>query len=283
MQQWPLLFNLILAVIAGCNDYSDGPTDGAPASKPADSVSKTAVISMRPIGNAPTLTEDALKAFEQTHSCQLPADYRAFLLSSNGVFPSPDCVIFEEAGRKTASDVFCFFAIGDERAGLSMDWNHETYADRIPEGTLPIGRDSGGNLWLLSVRGADAGSIYFWDHGSYDNFDETDLSNWPQVATNFEEFRERLTEYDAALENGGVPSRYSLVKQAADGMVKHEPEFSARANPDFVWHCDCDDEGNVRMQFVRYEVHAVATHTCGYSRLRAINGFIKGGQTRLPE
>jgi hypothetical protein len=73
------------------------------------------------------------------------------------------------------------------------------------------------------------------------------------------------------------------VKQAADGMARRDSGFSTRANPEFVWHCDCNDEGKVRMQFVEYKIHAAVTHTCGYSRLCAIKGLIKEGQPRLPE
>ncbi|MEZ6058500.1 MAG: SMI1/KNR4 family protein [Planctomycetaceae bacterium] len=237
----------------------------------------------QPIGDTPPLTDAEISAFEKEHSLNLPKDYREFLLLNNGVFPTPDCVEFEEAGRKTASDVFCFFALGDERAGLSMDWHIETYADRIPRDTVPVGRDSGGNLWLLSVRSSDAGSIFFWDHGSFDTFDETDLSNWPKIASSFHEFQELLAPYDATIENGGVPSRYSLVTQAADGMAEQDTTFRTRDNPDYVWHCDCDERGDVSMQFVQYEIHAVAAHTCGYSRLCAIMGLVKGGQTRFPE
>jgi hypothetical protein len=66
-------------------------------------------IELEPIEGMPALTEDALKVVEQKYSCQLPEDYRKFLLENNGVFPTPDCVSFEEDGRTTASDVFCFF------------------------------------------------------------------------------------------------------------------------------------------------------------------------------
>lgn len=179
--------------------------------------------------------------------------------------------------------MFCFFAIADDRAWASMQWHYETYSGRLPKDTLPIARDSGGNLWLLSVRGDDAGSVYFWDHGSYDTFDETQLDHWPRVAASFQEFRDHLGTFDASVADKVVPSRYSLVKQATEGMAKNDSGFSPRADPGFVWHCDCDNDGNVKMQFVQYEVHAVATHTCGYSRLRAIKGLIKKGPTRLPE
>ncbi len=236
-----------------------------------------------PIADARKMTEESLQAFENKYSCKLPNDYREFLLLNNGAFPSPDCATFAEAGRKTASDVFCLFAIGDDRTSLSMEWHQETFSNRLPENTLPIGRDSSGNLWLISLRDDNSGAIFFWDHGSYDTFDETDIENWPKVASSFKEFLGNLNKHDASTEAVGVPSRYSLVRQATDGMIKHDSGFSTRGNPGFVWHCDCDAEGKVRMQFVQYEVHAVATHTCGYSRLCAIKGLIKGGQPRLPK
>lgn len=281
----PKLIVLFIAATwaIGCNRQSGNTPTDASATQPTMSESKPTMRKFDPIPDARKLTEESLLAIENKYSCQLPNDYREFLLLRNGAFPSPDCATFDEAGRKTASDVFCLFAIGDDRTSLSMEWHHETFSNRLPENTLPVGRDSCGNLWLISLRDDNTGAIFFWDHGSYDTFDETDLKNWPKVASNFNEFIGNLTEYDASAEVGGVPSRYSLVRQATDGMVKRDSGFSTQGNPGFVWHCDCDDEGNVRMQFVQYEVHAVATHTCGYSRLCAIKGLIKGGQPRLPE
>ena len=147
-----------------------------------DSVSNAEMPLLAPIGETEELTEESLRAIDQKYSCRLPDDYRRFLLQNNGGFPSTDCITFVEFGRKTASDVFCFFAFDDERPWASMDWHYETYSGRLPPETLPIGRDSCGNLWLLGVGGRGAGSVYFWDHGSYGTFDETDIKNWPRVA-----------------------------------------------------------------------------------------------------
>lgn len=241
------------------------------------------MLRLAPIADAPKLTVESLQAIEKKYACQLPIDYCEFLLSNNGAYPSLDCIVFQEAGRKTASDVFCLFAITEDRASLSLEWHYEIYSSRLPENSLPIGRDSSGNLWLIGLNGDNAGAIFFWDHGSYDTFDETELANWPKVAPSFHEFLSYLGTYDKSTEAPGVPSRYSLTRQATDAMVKRDSGFSTRSNPGFVWHCDCDDEGSVRMQFVQYEVHAACTHTCGYSRLCAIKRLIKGGQTRLPE
>jgi hypothetical protein len=281
-----LIATTVLA--AGCH-WSEGAAEESssvsntqPETPHATSGTEPEMPTLEPIADAAEVTEDSLHGIEQKYACHLPSDYRAFLLAHNGAFPSPACVTFKEAGRLTTSDVFCFFAMDDARDWASLEWHEETYRERLPKSTLPIGRDSCGNLWLLSLRRDDAGSIFFWDHGSYDTFDETDLEHWPKLAPSFTAFLGTLSPFNAAAEDG-VPSRYSLVKQAEEGMVKRDPSFSTRANPEYVWHCDCDGEGKVRMQFVQYDKHAIFTHTCGYSRLRALKGLIQGGRTRLPE
>ncbi len=283
MNAWRTLLALIVASAcnSGCGSPSTTPNGTAAAQSAAATNSETRT--MTPIDAAPKVTEEALQAVEKKYSCRLPDDYRRFLLQSNGGFPSPDCVVFTEADLKTASDVFCFFAIGDERSWASLEWHCDTFSGRLPKGTLPIARDSCGNLWLLSVGSTSPGAVFFWDHGSYETFDETDLAQWPRVATNFHAFRESLIPYDANATNKAVLSRYALVKQATEGMAKKDDGFSTRANPEYAWHCDCTDGGDVRMQFVAYEVHAAVTHTDGYSRLRALKGLIKQGPPRLPK
>ena len=284
MNPWrtPITVVLVAACMSGCNAHSDKPADTA-ATQPAASTPSPRCQLSRSLTAFPTLTEDTLKAVEKKYAIQLPGDYRKFLLENNGGFPWPNCVTFTEAGRKTASDVFCYLAILDKRAWASMEWHFDTFSRWLPKNTVPIARDSCGNLWLLAVGSENSGSVFFWDHGSYATFDETDLVNWPRVAKSFLEFRDNLAAYDTTVEQRAVPSRYALVKQSTEGMSKKEAGFSTRANPGFVWHCDCDDDGKVNMQFVKYEVHAAVTHTDGYSRLRAIRGLIKEGPTRLPQ
>src|SRR5688572_3552650 len=143
---------LVLAwsCLLGCDSQSDAPADGS-ARRPLIAIRKPKMPMVTPIDGVPTLAEDSLQAVEHRYSCQLPDDYSKFLLGSNGGFPSPDCLRFEEAGQKTASDVFCFFAIGHERPWASMEWHQGTYSGRLPKNTIPIARDSCGNLWLISV------------------------------------------------------------------------------------------------------------------------------------
>lgn len=241
------------------------------------------VVAMKPLSGQRKLTEELVQAFERQHKCKLPADYREFLLEHNGGFPTPDCVLVDESGRRTVTDVFCFFALGDERPWASVEWNLDTLAARLPKDTLPIGRDSCGNLWLIGLGGEQAGAVYFWDHGTYLNVVENDLASWPRIATSFGEFKSRIGLYDAASEDDILLSRYAFSKQSEEAMAAKDPGFTTRAHPEFVWHCACDDDGKAKMEFVNYEAHAVATHTDGYSRLQALKGLVDQGPPRLPE
>lgn len=247
------------------------------------STSSQGDIVIEPIADTESVTADSLAKFERDHSVVLPQDYRKFLLSHNGGFPSRDCVEFNDGKRKTSTDVFYFFALDDTRDSVSMAWHLSTFAGRIPKETLPIARDSHGNLWLLSLAGDHAGSVFFWDHGTFNTFDETDLKQWPLVANTFGEFMETLTNYDPEIEDGVVLSRYAITKQAVSSMQQGGEPLDVRENLDYVWHCDCDDDGNVKMQFVVYGVHAAVAHTDGYSRVSAMQGLIEAGRTRLPE
>jgi len=58
-----------------------------------------------------------------------------------------------------------FFISGDPDENL-LEMNCETFAGRIPQGTLAIARDAGGNLLLLALQGAYQGKLLFWvkDH-----------------------------------------------------------------------------------------------------------------------
>src|SRR5204862_6472027 len=174
----------------------------------------------------------------------------------------------------TVSDVYCFHCLGDELPWASVEWHCENFAGRLPKDTLPIGHDACGNLWLLNVGPKYGGTVVFWDHGSFETFDETDFDSWPRVANSFQEFLGSLHEYNALSEDAQLLSRYAIVQKAVEGLVKKSPDFNRHSILDGAWHCHYED-GNVKMQCVNYLPHAVATHTDGYSDLRAAKGLIK--------
>lgn len=283
--QSPTLTMLLAATcMLGCASHTEEHAN-EPAKESPETTARATTVRIKPIEGVPKLTEDMLHRVEMKYQCRLPQDYRRFLLQDNGGFPSPDCVTFKEAGRTTTSDVFCLHCIGDERPWASMDWHHETFAGRLPKNTLPVAHDSCGNLWLLNVGPDHGGSVIFWDHGSFNNSDETDFDIWPCVAESFQEFIGKLYEYQPLSEDEESPSRYALVQRAIEGMADKSPGFDRRTVLDgaWAWHCDFSQDGNVTMQCVKYAIHAAVTHTDGYSRLRAAKGFITAGPARLPQ
>lgn len=93
---------------------------------------------------------------EARFAAPLPGPYKKFLLNYNGGYTPK--TRFRMGG--VSSDLRGFFGFGSAKlpfpAGL--------LEDRLPEGLLPIARDSFGNHILLAVTGENSGSIYFADH-----------------------------------------------------------------------------------------------------------------------
>ena len=180
----------------------------------------------------------------------------------------------------TAADVACFHAVGNLPPWASLAWHIEVFSDRLPRGTLPIAHDSCGNLWLLSVGPDRPGSVLFWDHGTFASVDETDFDAWPQVASSFEDFLAKLSEYRPLPDEEALKSRYTLVQLANCGMANQSPDFNEQEVHDFAWHCHVDEQAKLDMQLVQY---AAVVHTDGYTQLRAAEGLIEEGPARLPE
>lgn len=55
--------------------------------------------------------------------------------------------------------------MGDDFSN-SLEHHYEIYVEarRVPAAHLPIAADHGGNLVVLSLEGANTGSVYFWNH-----------------------------------------------------------------------------------------------------------------------
>lgn len=102
----------------------------------------------------------------------LPADYRAFLMKTNGGYPEPDgFAITWQPGQPPADDwktstLSRFYAITEERTSNLVRSNKVTFAGRLPAHTLAVASDAGGNQLLLALGGPFAGKVLFWakDH-----------------------------------------------------------------------------------------------------------------------
>jgi hypothetical protein len=111
-------------------------------------------------------SEEELAGLERAIEAPLPADYRWFLAAYGGwtfhqrvVFP-----ILEPCPWGQQGDLDWFFAItGDPVLDIEQA-TMNTYAGRIPDETVPVAQDPGGNLVLLGVEGMVRGTVFFWDH-----------------------------------------------------------------------------------------------------------------------
>lgn len=141
-------------------------------------------------------TPQALARLEE-ETCALPQDYREFLLTVNGGRPDRDRF---RIGR-THSAMGEFFSLADDvrhgrlRLVTGLETARAVYHDRVPYWGLPIGNDQGGNVLVLSLRPADAGSTYFWDHEKEEQYAAAGGDGpLPKVASSFRELVGGLTE-----------------------------------------------------------------------------------------
>ena len=142
----------------------------------------------------PSINANDLKEQEAYFKCELPEDYKRFLLEYNGGIPDKNIVSFTENNRKTEDYIDLFFGFCDDDIYGIFD-NYCTFLKRIPSNTIPIARDPGGNLFLMSIRGDDYGHIYFWDHEEeiYEG-QEPDYSNMSLVAKSFTDLLNNLKD-----------------------------------------------------------------------------------------
>lgn len=143
-------------------------------------------------------TEEAVVALEKLIGSRLPEDYRRFMLRYNGGTPEPATFHFVEKpyGESTSDAVRAFLSLGDPEY-YGLDNSLHTYTDRIPQGTIPIADDDGGNLVLLGVSGTDdagqaiRGKVYYWFH-ELEPQDPLDWSNVSPIADSFDAFMRAL-------------------------------------------------------------------------------------------
>jgi cell wall assembly regulator SMI1 len=136
----------------------------------------------------PTISEDQVLRLEADLGVRLPEDYRKFLLHNNGGTPELDTVDVPNAPG-SPTDVQVFFGISRDVESSNLDWNRQTFRDRIPAGFLPVATDSGGNLFCLALANNNAAKIFYCDIESPDG-------NAYPVASSFDAFLRRLRPFD---------------------------------------------------------------------------------------
>jgi cell wall assembly regulator SMI1 len=102
----------------------------------------------------PPATPEQIDELQRRVGAPLPADYRGYLAEQNG-------------GRLDNNDeaVNTVYGLGDDVPDwANMDDALDAYAGRVPAWLLPVAEDEYGNVFALSLRPEDNGSVWFWDH-----------------------------------------------------------------------------------------------------------------------
>jgi cell wall assembly regulator SMI1 len=147
-------------------------------------VSRVAVGYLRLSGPA---SGELIRRLEQRTGLPLPAAYRDFLRQHDGGRL--------ESNRDAADVIFSLGPVAVEEAGM---WrNLEVYAGRLPNWLLPVASDEYGNLFAISLRDRDNGSVWFWDHEREADEDEAPTeANLTSRAPDWKSFLDSLEPPD---------------------------------------------------------------------------------------
>lgn len=118
---------------------------------------------LRTTESGPLLSNMDLNAFEQRSGLALPLPLREFLLATNGGRPERDLFKLQGLPGNPFGRIHFFFGLNDPVESCNLDWNLEVFRDRIPPGLLPIATTEGADKVCLSVTGATAGQVLYWD------------------------------------------------------------------------------------------------------------------------
>jgi hypothetical protein len=134
----------------------------------------------RPAGPAPA--ED-IERLEQRVGRPLPGSYKDFLRRQDGGQLQDNNEAVNE-----------IFGVGPDAPDWANMWKKlDTYAGRLPTWLLPVASDGAGNLFALSLRDRDKGSVWFWDHEREADEDEPPADdNIAQRAADWRGFLESL-------------------------------------------------------------------------------------------
>ena len=123
---------------------------GAPKSRSSEAPGPTAVTYR---DRRPPASTHLVARLERHVGRALPPAYRNYLLEQDG-------------GRlvDNSEAVTQIFGLGDLPEFASLWRKLEVYADRVPYWLLPVATDEVGNLFAVSLRDEDNGSVWFWDH-----------------------------------------------------------------------------------------------------------------------
>jgi hypothetical protein len=113
----------------------------------------------------------------------LPIDYRQHLARQDGGFVESNSMALHSV-----------FGLSDDAKYSTNIWKRlAVFRNRVPDWLLPVAQDVYGNLFAISTRDDDFGSVWFWDHEEEsDEGEPASEDNITLVSSNWNEFFEGL-------------------------------------------------------------------------------------------
>jgi hypothetical protein len=142
-----------------------------------------------------TLTDSDVAAFEEKRGIRLPADYRDFLLESNGgSVDGEDLLCFVVSPEQGEASMAFFYSLKDApRSTWTLDYANNLCTPRLPATLLVVGAEGTGGKICIGIAGPESGKVYFWDPGmDVDETSEGSFDNIHEIAGSFSEFRQNL-------------------------------------------------------------------------------------------
>ena len=137
------------------------------------------------------MKEREIPLIEKRLGFKLPSQYREFLLKNNGGTPRPDTVPYE---GEYFDYVALFYAIRNNAYSNDLFRNIEEYKKYILSHYLPIAESPGGDVYCISLKSEDYGSIYYWDHEEANYDGDPWEENMIKLANSLTDFLESLYE-----------------------------------------------------------------------------------------
>ncbi|MCC8399133.1 MAG: SMI1/KNR4 family protein [Rickettsia endosymbiont of Platyusa sonomae] len=163
-----------------------------------------------------------IEKIEKIKNCELPLNYKNFLLKHNGgrpgiaTFDIQDNILSN--GEENGSSINWFYGICLDKNSImcvyDIFYRIEVRDNRIPKELIPIAGDSFGNEICLCIQGENYGKVYFWDHEN-EVMDPKQAPWWENIyliSDSFTEFLEGLYDYD-------IDGQGNEIRRYQDGTI----------------------------------------------------------------
>lgn len=121
---------------------------------------------MRFIETSKPINESDIERVEREFNINFPAEFKEHYLQYNGGYPEKDIYVWSGGERTTINT----FSSIKEKRFTNLE---EMYRDLVvlesylPIGIIPFATDDGGNLFCISAREEDYGSVYYHNNDHY--------------------------------------------------------------------------------------------------------------------